>query len=216
MKCCCFACVGGILKPICVCVYFRSRGKSCIHTHTHKEGETCCKLWSAGEKENFINFKHSSSCSARLGPKCSILNTAVIDLRPWSSVKCVVPLTGNLRLGPAAGTAQRWTRTQKLPPYEVLQICVIFPQCWWGSLRGRGSCHILNPAQWSVTCAVLVAPRNGLILYFGQWSSLGRTAPETRNHKKSAVETRCGKTFAGVKELTQNFLPLHYLSGENR
>lgn len=46
--------------------------------------------------------------------------------------------------------------------------------------------------------------------------SLGRTAPESGNHKKSAVETKCGKTFAGVRELTQNFEPLYYLPGENR
>lgn len=37
--------------------------------------------------------------------------------------------------------------------------------CW-----GEESCHILHPAQWSVSCAILVAPQNSLILHFGQWS----------------------------------------------
>lgn len=43
---------------------------------------------------------------------------------------------------------------------------------------------------------------------------MGRTAPESGNHKKSAVDRKCRKTFAGVKELTQNFVPLYYLPGE--
>lgn len=75
-----------------MCMCFRSRGKSYIHTHRQKEGEAYRKHGSTGEKENLINFKHSPSCSAQLGPKCSILNMAVIDFRPQSSVKRVVAL----------------------------------------------------------------------------------------------------------------------------
>lgn len=38
--------------------------------------------------------------------------------------------------------------------------------------------------------------------------SLGRIVPVGGNHKKSAVETKCGKTCAGVKELIQNSVAL--------
>lgn len=165
-----FACVGGISKQIYVCVCTLWVGERVAHRHTcTEEGKTYWKPWPTGEKENFINFKHLSSCSALWDQNVPFLICLLLTWGPsaqWNLWLLLLGIPG-------------WAQQQALPRVEhglrnLHHVKSYRPGSFFfradGALcYGKGSCQkkILNPAWWSVSSVIPVAPQNSLILYFG-------------------------------------------------
>jgi len=142
---------------MCVCALGGGeRATTRTHTDTQrrKEGEAHCKLQSIGEKENLTDFKHSCSCSAHLGPKCSMLNMPVTDLRPWSSVKGVVTLNQDSKSETKQQAGLRVGHRLRSPQHA--RFCRAVPLlfsadgafCWEAGVLSRPeSCSIVSAVQ---------------------------------------------------------------------